>query len=207
MPSYDAQNTFRYLHYGNGIADFHGVSLLGKSTTFFSNYIGTFLHAVYLAVIERREPVLAIHAPAKAVFARSWNRLIVPLCDVNGRITQFAVINIPDNELRAGLEIVPDPVLILDSNQIVRFANRPARELFGRQIYQGSKMDLFTFAGIDVEMPASPWEMAASKTVHDVVSLAIADTMIERFNLTISGTVQWGTAFYVITVHPAIEQK
>lgn len=136
-----------------------------------------------------------------------WERLIVPLFDDAGNIARIAVMNVPDNELRAGLEIIPDPVLIVDEDQIVRYANRPAREIFDRQTVPGSNKDLFSYAEIDIEMPAPPDKLAKSQVVHDVISIVLSGTMIERFLLTISAVERWGSAYYVITLRPAAEQK
>ena len=197
---------FRYSFYGDGIADMRGVSLHGTTVKDLNDYVGNFFAAVYRTVVSRKEPVLTLHEPPKSVFARSWERLIVPLFQADGTISNLIALNVPDNELRPGLEIVPDPILIADENQIVRYANRAAQETFGHQIYLGADMDLFTFAGIDMDMPASARELARTKTVRDAVSLVISGRMIERFQLTISGTIQWGNPYYVITLRPAIDQ-
>ena len=200
----DSGRRFRYGHYGRGISDIRGVSLQGNTTSALSGHIGIFFDAIYKAVIAHKLPILTHHQAVKTIFARSWDRLIVPICDDDDNVVQFAVLNVANNELSAGLEIVPDPILIADRDQIVRYANRAAREMFGRQIYLGSNMDLFTFAGIDMEMPSTPEELAQSQTVRDATSLVLRDTMIERFYLTISGTTQWGNSFYVITLRPEI---
>lgn len=198
---------FRYAHYGNGIANVRGVSMLGQTTAVFGGFISQFFEAVYSAVIKHKKLIYTTHEPPKEIFARNWERLIVPLFDSGGNVVQFAVINVPDNELCSGLEIIPDPVLIADENQIVRYANRPAREMFGHQSYFGSSMDLFTFAGIAIEMPAPPTELVHKGAVHDVVSIVLRGTMVERFLLTISATAQLGHAFYVITLRPSLGQS
>ncbi|MCG6901582.1 MAG: PAS domain-containing protein [Rhodobacter sp.] len=199
-------STFRYAHYGNGIADIRGLSMLGQTTESFGGHISRFFTAVYRAVQARKCPVLTVHVPPRQIFARHWERLIVPLFDTAGTVIRFIVLNVPDNELRPGLEIIPDPVLIADENQIVRYANRAAREMFGRQVYLGSNMDLFAFAGIDIILPATPRDLARSRTIRDSISIVLRGALIERFQLTVSGTVQWGNAFYVITLRPAVEQ-
>ncbi|KMW58714.1 hypothetical protein AIOL_003693 [Candidatus Rhodobacter oscarellae] len=197
---------FRYRHFGDGIANIRGLKLLGQTTQTLGGHIALFFDAVFRAALQHRLPVFTVHEPPKAIFALQWSRLIFPLLDESGDIRQFLVMTLADNELRAGLEIIPDPVLIVDRDQIIRFANRAARESFGRELYLGSEVDLFQFAGIDIELPATPEEMARSETVRDVVSLAIRGTMIERFHLTVSGTAQWGCCFYVITLRPATNQ-
>lgn len=194
---------YRYLHYGDGIASVHGISMLGKTTEGFDGHIGAFFTAVYRAVQIQKDRILTIHVPAQKIFARHWERLIVPLFDEAGNVVQFLVQNIPDNELRPGLDIIPDPVLIVDEDMIVRYANRVARETFGQQTQLEARLNLFAYSGIDTEMPAPPRDLLKSKAVHDVVSLVLRDTLIQRFMLTISAMQQWGTAYYVITMRPA----
>lgn len=201
----DSGKVFRYIFYGDGIAQVHGRSMQGKSSGAFSGHISIFFTAVYNAVLRQKDWIWTAHAPPQNVFARQWERLIVPLFDNADTIVQFAVLNVPDNELRAGLDIIPDPVLIVDEDMIVRYANRIARETFGRQDHLETQMDLFTYSGIDIDMPAAPHELAKSYAVHDVVSLVLRETIIQRFMLTISGTEQWGTAYYVITMRPAAD--
>jgi len=203
----DGGARFRYGHYGAGIAEVFGRSMLGRTSDEFDSHISRFFNAIYRAALARKTRVLTRHEPPKQVFARAWERLIVPLFDSNGDVTQFAVLNVPDNELRPGLEIIPDPVLIVDEQQIVRFANRAAREIFERPVsaMPGTKMDLFTFAGVDLDIPHSPEEFIQSKAIHDVVSLVLCGTLIQRFMLTISATNQRDHAFYVITLRPTFE--
>jgi len=198
----DDGKVFRYLHYGDGIASVRGLSMLGKTTEAFGGHISTFFSAVYRAVLLQKDWILTVHTPPHKVFARQWERLIVPLFDDAGSVAQFTVLNVPDNELRPGLDIIPDPVLIVDEDMIVRYANRVAREVFGHQDHLETHMTLFAYSGIDTDMPAPPGELVKSQAVHDVVSLVLRDTMIQRFMLTISATQQWGTAYYVITMRP-----
>lgn len=201
----DGGKVFRYLHYGDAIANIHGRSLLGKTTKAFGGHVSLFFTAIHNAVLHQQDWMLTIHTPPQKVFARQWELLIVPLFDDAGAVVQFIVLNVPDNKLRPGLDIIPDPVLIVDADMIVRYANRIARETFGHQDHFSTQIDLFTYSGIDIEMPAAPHELAKSYAVHDVVSLVLRDTIIQRFMLTISATEQWGTACYVITMRPAAD--
>jgi len=197
----------RYSHYGDGISTVRGFSKKDTVAAAHRDLISEFFQGVYRAVQTRKEWLLTVHEPPRKIFARNWESLALPLLDTTGAVSRLINISVPDNELRPGLEIIPDPVLIVDQDQIVRFANRAAREMFDHQIYIGTNMDLFTFSGINFTPPAPPEEMAQSRAVHDVVSIVLRDTMIERFLLTISATEQWGTAYYVLTLRPAVEQK
>lgn len=199
MPEPDG--SFSYHHYGDGIADVRGISMRGKNTRDFDAHTSLFFTAAYRAVMARSEWLLSVHEPDQRIFAGSWERLIVPLFDdPETAPTGMAVVLVPDNPLRPGLEIIPDPVLIVDDGMVVRFANRAARELFGRERYLVGEIDLFNFAGLDLAPPMSAAEMARTGAVHEAVSLAVRGGLIEHFLVTLSATQQWGAAFYVVSL-------
>lgn len=198
----DDGTTFRYSHFGTGIANIRGGSRVGETAASFGGHVAFFFQEVFRAVAAMGRPVQTIHDAPRAIFAGTWERWIVPLVDDAGEVRRILALMVPDTPLSAGLEIVPDPVLILDENQIVRFANRAARETFGRQIYLGSDLDLFQFAGIDLVLPQTPLHLAHSGRVHDSVSVGLRDGIVRHFDVTVSGMLQWGTAFYVAILRP-----
>ena len=191
---------FRYTYYGEGIAAVRGKSMLGETTAGFVGHIGQFFTSVYRAILQRPTWLLTIHEPPKEVFARNWERLIVPVVDAAGRVTRIVVMNVPDNELRAGLEIIPDPVMILDENQVVRFANKAARQMFDRQAYYHYDMTLFDYTGINLAIDLPPAILVRNRAVHDKVCLAMRNRLLQDFLVTISGAELWGHPFYVITL-------
>lgn len=203
----DDGKTFRYRYYGAGIEDIRGSSMLGLTSDEFGDPISQYFTAVYRAACVHKQPLLTGHELSRNLLARTWERLVVPLFESNGKVIKFANLAVPDTDLRPGLEVIPDPVLIADKDQIVRYANRAAREMFGRQIYLGAGLTLFDFAGIDIDLPIPPAELAASGKVQDVVNIVLCDTMIERFLLTVSGIERHDGAFYVITLRPMLEQR
>ncbi len=201
-----AGTEFRYIHYGHGIADLRGLSMQGRTTSYFSGHISRFFAATYRAVLARKERLLTVHEPPKRVFVENWHRLIVPLFDEAGQdVVRLAVLNVPDNVYRAGLEAVPDPVLIADRDLHVRFANRAARETFGQTAGFGRQMDLFGFAGLDFQVADEPEELAQKGAVRDVICLAVHGCMIQRYLVTVTGLLMRRRAFYLMTLRPAFE--
>lgn len=196
----EGPDLYRYSHYGEGIANVRGISMKGKLSADFKGHIGLFFTAVYAAIQKNPQWLQTIHMPPKEVFARSWERLIVPVVSDDNVVTRIVVLNVPDNELRAGLEIIPDPVMILDADQIVRYANRAARRMFDRQEHQSQNMTLFEYAGIDLELDQSPAELVRKHAVHDKICLAMRNSLLQDFLVTISGAEIWDTAFYVLTL-------
>lgn len=191
---------FRYSHYGEGIAQVRGISMLGRTSADFGGHIGLFFTAAYRALLRRGTWLLTEHAPPKDVFARKWERLMVPVAGEDGQILRVAAMNVPDNELRAGLEIIPDPVMVLVADQIVRYANTAARRFFDRGSYPAQDVTLFDYTGIDLPIARSPTDMVRTHAVHDRVCLAMRDNLLRDFLVTISGARIWDHDFYVLTL-------
>lgn len=192
---------YRYLHYGRGIADFYGRDMTGETTEGFTSHIAGFFKALYRAAAERHEWVLSEHEPPARVFVRSWRRLIVPLSSDDGEeVTQFAVINLPENELRAGLELMVDPVFVLDAEQTVQYANRSARRMFGIDASNMVDSALKDLTTIDLDLPRSPGEMLAHEFTEDSVQLYLRDDVAERLVTTVSAAEHRGTAFYIVVM-------
>lgn len=195
---------FRYAHYGRGIADHFGRDMTGNLSADFGGHIGTFFTALYRAAFLRRERVLSEHEPPIQVFVRSWRRLIVPLIGADGTVVRFAAINVPDHELRAGLDIVPDPVFLVDEDRIVRYANPAARELFHTDPLRSPGCTLQSVTGISLAMEVPPLEMIGRRMVDDRVYLTVGGAISDRFLVTVSGALHRGQGFYVVLVRLAV---
>lgn len=191
---------FRYSHYGEGIAHVRGISMRGRTSADFGGHIGLFFTAAYKAILKRRTWLLTEHAPPKEVFARKWERLMVPIAGKDGNVIRIVAMNVPDNELRAGLEIIPDPVMVLDADQTVRYANAAARRLFDRGEHSSKDQSLFQYTGIDLEIDRPPGDLVRAHAVHDRVCLAMRDNLLRDFLVTISGARIWDHDFYVLTL-------
>ncbi len=192
---------FRYAHYGAGIAEHYGRDMTGETTRGFTTHIAQFFKALYRAAAERREWVLSEHEPPARIFVRSWRRLIVPLMDDAGEtVLRFAVANFPENELRAGLELITDPVFVLAEDQRVQYANRAAQRMFGFDTMRAHDADLTALCGVEVETPVSPEEMLSQGQVEDSLRLSLRGGIAERLVVTVSAAEHRGTAFYVVVM-------
>ncbi|MEL6645383.1 MAG: PAS domain-containing protein [Pseudomonadota bacterium] len=189
---------YRYIHYGGGIAEFYGRDMTGETTETFTSHIAQFFEALYRAVEERGEWVLSEHEPPAAVFVRSWRRLIVPLMsDDYATVEGFAVANLPENDLRAGLELMVDPVFVLDADQQVHFANRSAHKFFGIETHGTQGATLRDLTGIGLETAQSPEELLSAGAHEDTIELTLRGGIAERLVMTLSAAEHRGTALYI----------
>lgn len=189
----------RYDYYGDGIRRHYGKDMTGAEVTAFGGHIAQFFIGVYEASRDRKERVMTIHEPPRAVFVRAWRRLIVPLFADDGEtVTSFAVLNTPENELRAGLELIPDPVFVAGADQTVVYANEAAVAMFDLPPITGPGASLRTLTGIEIENSASPEDLLAGHQVDDSLQLALRGGIAERLDMTVTAVEHRGTAFYLI---------
>lgn len=200
-----AKGEYTYLHYGRGIAGNYARDMTGQSTSVFGGHISQFFGAVYEACRTRREWVLTEHEPPTSVFVFRWRRLIVPLISEQHEICGFIAINIPENALRAGLDIVPDPAFVTDGNKVIQYSNVAARRAFDGSASAHVGADLCNVIGINPVIKQSPDEMyEAGEIVDEMETLTVGSTVADRFLLTISGFVHEGRSFYIIIVRMAV---
>lgn len=193
---------FRYDHYGAGISRVYGKDMGGASTRDFPGHISAFFNSVYLAVTKRRERVLTIHQPPKQVFVSTWWRMIMPVTSSDGEIAHIIALNTPEHELRPGLEILPVPVLIMDADRVVRYANKEARQFFDNGSYGPWSRRLFEYSGLDLEITESPEEILDHGMAQTSLCRHVKHQRIGQFAATISAALHHDTAFYVILLQP-----
>lgn len=195
----DGGKDFEYLHYGASVAQNFGADMTGKRTSEFGGHISTFFLGLYRAVIRRNEWAYSEHEPPKEVFVRLWQRLIVPLYDDSESVSRILVLNVPDNELRAGLELMVDPVFVLRGDESTVYYNRAAQILFGIQS-DASRRTLEDLTGIPLEIRHSPEDMLSQHKIEDSVRLTIREAIVERLVMTVSATQHRDEAFYVVVM-------
>ena len=192
---------FRYAHYGAEIRDHYGHDMTGKTTADFGGYISIFFDALYHAAMRRAERVMSEHEPPRRIFVRSWRRLIVPLIDADGAVTGFVGANIPDNELRAGLEMITDPVIVTDREAKVLYANAAAHQFF--HAAPGPLPELTTMTGLNLSGLKPPEVLLARREVVERLELTQDNTgLMETVALSISAAEHRGHAYYVLHVRP-----
>lgn len=192
---------FEYSHYGAEIRDHYGRDMTGKTTADFGGYISVFFAALYHAATLRRERLMSEHEPPQRVFVRAWRRLILPLVDDSGTVTGFAAANIPDNELRAGLEMITDPVFVTDRSAQVLYANAAADQYFS--VPTGPLPDLVHLTGFELKGIKPPEVLLARREQVERLELTHRQTgLMERVALTVSAAEHRGHAYYVLHVRP-----
>ena len=190
---------FRYLHYGSTIADYYGRDMTGRATSDFPGHIGRFFDCLYHAIMERKQWLFSEHEPPRQVFVRRWQRLIVPLVE-RSEVTGFVAVNMPDNDLRAGLDLITDPVLVLDDDLMVCYANRSACEHFCTTGTDCVGTTIFDATGINLRPPANPMDLAMSRAVHDAVEVTFRNAIAAHLQTTLSATFLRNRAFYVLQI-------
>lgn len=191
---------YRFAYYGPGIAEHFGHDMSGRLLSEIGGHIMNFLAAVYRVAAERRASVYTEHEPPRSVFVRVWQRLLVPMTGPGGEVTRFLVMNVPENELRVGLELMVDPVLVLDRDRRIVFANRTARKVFRMARFRPGQDEFTGVTGIELGTATSPDEMLARDRVDDSVQLLVRDSIAERLVMTVSAAQHRGLAFYVVVM-------
>jgi len=195
----DGLNDFIYTYYGKGIAQNYGRDMTGQRISAITGHVGTFLTGLYSAMIARGETVYSEHEPPQNVFVRAWQRYIVPRTNDTGVVTDFLALNVPENELRAGLELMVDPVMVLTEDQKIVYANRSAQAMF--ELPAVRRHEAFEPAtGISLNTHRTPLELLTQHRIEDSVQLTIRDTIVERLVMTVSAAQYKDTAYYVVVL-------
>jgi PAS domain-containing protein len=193
---------FRYLHYGSDIAANYGRDMTGQLTSDIGGYISVFFTALYQAVMARGDWVKSMHEPPSEVFARTWRRLIVPLHDGEGHVVRIAVLNVADNDLRAGLEAVPDPVMVVAQSGNVTFANRAARSLFGERRFLADPVSLAEYSGIVLDLSQPRESLLDRRVVTEETQIGVNNSLIVHFRVTRSVIYYRDLLYYLVIAKP-----
>jgi PAS domain-containing protein len=149
--------------------------------------------------MRRGERAYSEHEPPRVIFVRVWQRLIVPLYDEKGDVERILALNVPDNELRAGLELMVDPVFVLHANETVVYLNRAAHLLFSTPS-NATGQSLEALTGIPLESTLTPEDMLRQHKIEDSVRLTIRESIVERLVMTVSATQYRDETFYVVVM-------
>ena len=190
----------RYAHYGREIAAVYGRDMTGHRTSEIGGHVSVFFLALYEAAARRRRWVYSMHEPPAQIFARSWRRLIVPVEAPDGGVGAFATVNVPDDELRPGLEAVPDPVLLLDEAGHIRFANTAAQVLFGMRSFSGEDVGLDAYCGFTLDLSHDP--IAGCARTVESRAVAHFGNMVVQFAVTHRGILHRDRVCHVVVIKP-----
>lgn len=190
---------YLYRHYGRRIAEFYQRDMTGRRASEIGGHVSVFFQALYAAVTQRREAVMSVHEPPRQVFVRAWRRIILPLVNKAGEVVCFAAVNVPDNDLRAGLEVLPHAVMVVTADGEVCYANRPACLLFGQSSSPLSRMSVQCFTGIDIVLPESPEKLILEGRARELRHLIARGTNVVPVQLTLGGTYYRDVPLYVVS--------
>jgi hypothetical protein len=138
----EASGDLRYTFYGSAIAAAAGFDMTGKTIADFSSPVAKFFRHVYERSSRERRPLFTIHRATHAAAIHTWERLVLPVREEDGRIG-FFTYNRPRvfqaDLLRTVLDMLPDAIIAVhaqrnEAGQItgatLASANKQARELF-----------------------------------------------------------------------------
>lgn len=198
-PSTDCSD-FRYLKYGSEIAIMFGRDMTGHRTSELGGHISDFFIALYTAVVIRKETVLSVHEPPSDVFATTWRRLIIPLVDEVGRVCRLAAVNVPDNELRAGMDALPDPALVVRPDGMMVYSNSHARRIFGDP--SAHRVQISDYCDMAIDLPESAEKMLRDKTFVVSRSMGVQNQVLVHFEVRVSATFYREKPYFVIILKP-----
>lgn len=187
---------FVYRRYGREIATTYGRDMTGRRTRDFGGHISDFFHALYTAIVRRREPALSVHSPPRAVFVSEWRRLILPVMDGEGRVVRILGVNVPDNPLRAGLEAVPLPTFAVEEDETVLFANSAARAVFGDADFAARQVTMLDYAGFALRLPPG------GESVEGLPAASLRDGQPLRFRVSAKRILFRDSPIAVVVAQP-----
>lgn len=196
----DGGRDFRYAYYGRRVREASGIDMTGRHASDFTNYLATFFSGLYRAVCQTGAPVFSEHEPPRNIFIRAWQRLIYPLFGPDGAPQRLLVLNLPDNELKVGLELMVDPVFVMTADRSIIYTNRAARLMFRIEGHPAPEATLEDLTGIEFDLCESAEELLGQNKVVDSLVLAPRGDMMERLAMTISAAEHRGQAFYVVII-------
>lgn len=94
---------YRYRLYGTEVARIAGFDMTGKRTSEMvtGSLASNFYLAIYRAMLRRPEPVYSWHEMPMEITINSWDRIVLPLQDADGRIVRIITCNVPGTPVPA----------------------------------------------------------------------------------------------------------
>ncbi|MEO0829525.1 MAG: hypothetical protein AAFY03_03600, partial [Pseudomonadota bacterium] len=198
--SVEADGTLRYTRVGPEVSNALGRDITGLTSLEGSKDFGAFFTALYWAAAKRREPTLSVHNSADSVFINLWKRMTVPIVSDGDQIVGFLTHQLPQSTVRADLESTEAPLLIIDRDQRVCFANRAAREAFDGGRFGPWKRDLFEYSGIDLGLQDMPAATLRLNSQFDLECRRVEGPLLEQCPITVSAISHAGRAYHVLTI-------
>jgi hypothetical protein len=116
----EASGDLRYTFYGSAIAAAAGFDMTGKTIADFSSPVAKFFRHVYERSSRERRPLFTIHRATHAAAIHTWERLVLPVREEDGRIG-FFTYNRPRvfqaDLLRTVLDMLPDAIIAVHAQR------------------------------------------------------------------------------------------
>ncbi len=108
--------SYRYAHYGRGIASVADFDMTGKSTADFDGPLRAFFEDTYARAKAEMKALFTVHRAIKSHLVHTWERLVMPVRMESGD-TAFIVYNRPrqfeQDFLMALVNVLPDGIIAL----------------------------------------------------------------------------------------------
>lgn len=121
--------------------------LAGQAITCLSPSSATLMSEVWThASADAGARVLTIHASPRDMLQSDWTVFSVPLLsdgEAAARVDGFAIYARASNRFSAGLDVVPDPIVILNEAREICMVNEAARHVFGNPGLSGAHAPSF----------------------------------------------------------------
>lgn len=149
---------FRYAHYGREIARHSGFEMKGRLLSSFGGEIGAFFIDCCHDCRLRGEPLYTVHYADRAFNVFTWERLLLPLRDDEGRLWLLGYVQ----PLQSRQDLLQQ---VLDSSDEAILALRPERDEAGRNV--GWRVLLINHAMAELVGQAAP--VASGQLASDVL--------------------------------------
>lgn len=178
---------------------------VGRRPDDVGGYFGLYLAASFRAVEMRGLPLLAVHRMIGDSFPTQWRRTIVPLAGEREATAGFVVLHCATNDLRAGLDVVPAAMLVVDAGLVVHHANKAARRMFDTVTGLRRERPLFEYSGLDLVLSTSPEDILRQGVQQRLTCRRVALQRVDSCRVTVSAVRHHGIAYYVLMVQEADE--
>jgi hypothetical protein len=194
---------FRYLYYGNAVGQAAGEDMIGRTSADHGGYTEVFLTTLYRAALRTRVPVYSYHESPREMFTRGWHRMIVPIADGDGALVEFLVLAVADLELAVGLELLSDPVFVVNAQHQVAYCNKAARQFFHLPRIIPRDVTFASLTGFSLGADETPDSLMAEDRTLNFAELVKTDGLMDRLDVTVSAAEHRGKIMFIVSMRMA----
>lgn len=150
--------------------------------------------------------VLTAHSSPREMLQADWTVLSIPLLNRDGPVPHvdgFLLYARAMNKLTPGLDLIPDPVMIVDTGQTVRMVNEAARTLFGEEnLRNGIAVSLADYTKSDLELTnRSAGHSLKARRLRKTCRCLLNGSVVPM-QATIAPLYHNGLDYMVVVMHP-----